>query len=162
MECDAGGAEILGAECPYSAVVRQTEFPNLSIVGPGTRPEELLSKLASREMMKFLEEVERDFDHVLIDSPPLLFMSDAKLLAPVVDGVILVVGAETSTLGMVKRCLKEMDQVNANLMGIVLNKVLPTRGGYLQKNLDLFYEYGADLHDDTVDRDIPEMKVSDY
>jgi Mrp family chromosome partitioning ATPase len=110
-------------------------------MGPGLATEEMVGRLASKDMMDFLESVERDFDHVIIDTPPALLMADAKLLAPVVDGVILVVGVGVSTLGMIQRCLREMEQVDANMLGLVLNGIRSTRGGYLRKNLELYYDY---------------------
>ena len=52
----------------------------------------VVGKLASRDMVAFFEQAEQAFDHVIIDTPPALLMADAKLLAPVVDGVVVVIG----------------------------------------------------------------------
>lgn len=142
LEPSVGLAELLSGEISANTAARATRFPNLRVMGPGLHEAGLAGRLASREMMKFLEQAEEDYDHVVIDSPPVLLMSDAKLLAPVVDGVLVVVGVETTTLGMVKRCLRELDQANANLLGVVLNGIRPTRGGYLKSNLDQFHRYG--------------------
>jgi len=90
-----------------------------------------------------LERAEHDFEHVIIDSPPALLMSEAKFLAPIADGVIMVVGVGKSTMGMVQRCLREMNQVGANVAGIVLNGIRFTRGGYLRQNIRMFYDYNA-------------------
>lgn len=141
FEPSLGLAELLAGDISAHSAARATRFANLRVMGPGLHAEGLSGQLASREMMKFLEQAEEDYDHVIIDSPPALLMSDAKLLAPVVDGVIMVVGVETTTLGMARRCLRELDQANANLLGVVLNGIRPTRGGYLKSNLDLFHGY---------------------
>jgi Mrp family chromosome partitioning ATPase len=138
--------------------------PNVEIIGPGLRGKDLSSKLASREMTEFLESVEREFDHVIIDSVPSLLMSDAKLLAPIVDGVLVVIGVGVSTRGMVSRCLNEMGQVNAEVIGIVVNGIRPTRGGYLRRNLDMYYRYSDETENKVSYEDIsdiPEIKIVD-
>jgi len=136
-----GLAEVLAGGRTMDSVVRGASFPNLFVMGPGYRSEELVSKLASREMMEFLEQAEQAYEHVILDTPPALLMAEAKLLAPVADGVILVVGVNVSSGGMVKRCLRELRDVGANVIGVVLNGVRPTRGGYLAQNLEQYYSY---------------------
>jgi hypothetical protein len=76
-------------------------------------------------------------------------MADAKLLAPVVDGVILVVGAEVSSLGMVRRALSELQQIGSNVIGVVLNRAKHVAGGYMRDNLEKFYNYGNEPVDAT-------------
>ena len=159
LEPQAGLAEVLFNGTSYETVARNTEFQNLLVMGPGLSTDELRGKLASREMMELLEDVEKDFDHIIIDSPPALFMADAKFLAPVVDGVIVVVGAGVSTRGMIKRCVRELEQANSSLIGFVLNKIRPTRGGYLRDNMDMFYRYAERNGNGAAKPDIPEMEV---
>jgi len=159
-----GLSEVLYQGIPPNAVLRPTEVPNVEIIGPGLRGKDLSSKLASREMTEFLESVEREFDHVIIDSVPSLLMSDAKLLAPIVDGVLVVIGVGVSTRGMVSRCLNEMGQVNAEVIGIVVNGIRPTRGGYLRRNLDMYYRYSDETENKVSYEDIsdiPEIKIVD-
>ena len=160
LEPSFGLAELLRGEISAHSAARATRFANLRVMGPGLHEEGLSGRLASREMMKFLEQAEEDYDHVIIDSPPALLMADAKLLAPVVDGVLMVVGVDTTTLGMARRCLRELDQANANLLGVVLNGIRPTRGGYLKSNLDLFHAYGDRQAKETASvQEYPEMQV---
>jgi capsular exopolysaccharide synthesis family protein len=160
LERGPGLSDILCDHEVASDMIRVTEFPNLCVLGPGFRGEELAPKLASRDTVEFLEKAEQSFDHVIIDSPSSLLMSDAKLLAPVVDGVVLVVGVSVSSRGMMRRCLSEMQQIGANVVGVVLNGVKPTRGGYLGRNLDMYYAGDEQtLEPSTPDDDLPEMKV---
>ncbi len=146
LERGPGLAEILHEERDPSELIRTTRFKNVYVLGPGSDREELGSKLASREMARFLEWAEQKYDHIILDTPPTLIMSDAKFVAPIADGVILVVGVGVSTLGMVRRTLTEMHQVGARIQGIVLNGLKRTRGGYMDKNLEAYYGYGKD-HD---------------
>lgn len=137
----AGLAEVMLGTHTLESVIQPTRFANLSVLGPGFQEKDVLGKLASREALQALEEAEASFDHVIIDTPPSLLMSEAKLLAPVADGVFLVVGADVSTVGMVRRCVRDLREVGANLVGVVLNGVRPTRGGYLRDNLAMYYAY---------------------
>jgi len=156
-----GLSEVLYGNAALARVARQTEFANLEVLGPGFATEALAGGLASRNMMEFLEKAEQDYDHVIVDTPPSLLMSDAKLLAPLVDGVIVVVGVGVSTQGMVRRCLREMEQVDANVIGLVLNGIRVTRGGYLRRNLDLYYGYGENRGHPRERRRPPTAKVAD-
>jgi len=136
-----GLAELLENMDAREELIRRTQFENLGIIGPGLNPKALAGRLASREMMDFMEWADEHFDHIIIDTPPLLFMSDAKLIAPAIDGVIFVVGIGQSSLGMVSRGLRELELLRANTIGIVLNGIRSLRGGYLKKNQKLFYAY---------------------
>jgi capsular exopolysaccharide synthesis family protein len=136
-----GLAEVLAGEYTADDVVQPTSIENVMVMGPGFSDRDLTGKLASRQALEFFEQAEEHFDHVIIDTPPCLLMSDAKLLAPVMDGVIMVVGVGVSTTGMMRRCLQDIQQGGAHVLGIVVNGVKPTRGGYLRRNLEDFYSY---------------------
>jgi len=141
MEPGPGLGDILFGKREPNEIVRQTDYSNLYVIGPGKQRDIVIGKLASRDMVAFFEQAEQAFDHVIIDTPPALLMADAKLLAPVVDGVVVVVGVGASTTGMVQRCLTDLRQIGANVIGLVLNKARATRGGYLRTNLLQYYDY---------------------
>ncbi len=144
MDPAEGLSDVLCGDITAENAVRPTDYPNLWALGPGTRSKELVGKLASREAVEFLEQTEEVYDHIIIDSPPCLLMSDAKLVAPLADGVIMVVGAGVSSLGMLRRAINDMHGVGASLVGIVLNGIRPHRGGYLRHNVRLYYDYPDD------------------
>lgn len=146
LERGPGLAELLHGEGEISDYIRETPFSGLQVLGPGLDSERLAGRLASRELLQFLSSVENEFDQVLFDTPPALLVSDAKLLAPVVDSVIVVAGAGVSTLGMVRRCLRDLEQGNARLLGMVLNRVRRLRGGYMADNLRMYYAYSRPYH----------------
>lgn len=137
-----GLAEVLDQELAPEDAVRVTEHEHVALIGPGLDCEELANRLASRNMVKFLEWAEREFDHVVLDTPPLLLMAEAKLVAPVVDAVLVVCGVGKSTRGMLRRCLRDLNQIGAVVTGLVLNGVRRTRGGYMQANSRKYYGYG--------------------
>jgi capsular exopolysaccharide synthesis family protein len=154
-----GLSEVLFGSYPLAEVVQQTVFPGLFVLTAGYEPDRLAAKLASREMMQLVEDAERHFDHVIIDTPPELLLSDAKLLAPVVDGVVVVVGAGVSTLGMFRRCMADLEQVGANMLGIVLNGIRPSLGGHLKRDLALFDRYFSGRAARKAPEPVPEMQL---
>jgi Mrp family chromosome partitioning ATPase len=82
-----------------------------------------------------------EYDQVLIDGAPSLVVSDSCVLGTMVDGVVLVVRAQANTAGVVQRMRDMLDRVGAHVLGVVLNGMRTTAGGYLRKNYDTFYEY---------------------
>ena len=82
-------------------------------------PSELLS---GRRMDAFAEELSRRFDYVIIDSAPILAVSDAAALSRHVDGVLLVAQAKRVSLPQLRECLTHLERVGAPLLGIVLNR----------------------------------------
>lgn len=121
--------------------MRQTRIEGLYVLGPGLDANELIGELSSKSMLEFLERAKAEFDHVILDTTPWLTMADARLITPLADDVLVVVGSEISTHGMIRRCLRELDEIDANVIGIVLNRVRSTYGGYIKKNHKLFYGY---------------------
>ncbi|MBI4559339.1 MAG: AAA family ATPase [Candidatus Hydrogenedentes bacterium] len=159
LEPGPGLSEALSGQYDSNNLIRATEFPNLAILGPGLQSDDMIGKLASREIVAFLERAEESFEHIIIDTPPALLMSDTKLLGPIVDGVIVVAGVGVSTIGMLRRCLQDLQQIGANVTGIVLNGLRPTRGGYLRQNQKLYYTYSHGRGNGASSRDFAPVKV---
>jgi capsular exopolysaccharide synthesis family protein len=90
-------------------------------------PAELIS---SERMKELLRELSRQFDHILIDSPPLISVTDPVILSTMVDGSILVVQSGKSTRELVRRARRELAGVGARVFGVVLNNVNVKREGY--------------------------------
>jgi capsular exopolysaccharide synthesis family protein len=81
-------------------------------------------------MKKLLSSIQENYDYVFIDSPPVVTVTDAVVLAPVVDGVILVIQAGKTEIGAVSRAKEILESVKANILGVVLNRVKESHGGY--------------------------------
>lgn len=135
-----GLGELLGGEPLQHDPDQATDFQNLFVLGPGLNSRDLLSRMASRAMRDFLAGAEEVFDHVIIDTPATLLMSEARLLAPVVDGVVVVVGAGVSTFGMVRRCLRTLEDTGGRVLGVALNGLRQSPFGYLKHNLSMYYD----------------------
>jgi len=87
---------------------------------PPTNPTELLSSPVFGEL---IDSLSNQYDHVFIDSPPALLVSDPVIIATKVDGVIVVVRSGTATKTSLLRVTESMLRNKANLLGFVLNSV---------------------------------------
>ena len=92
-------------------------------------------------MRQFIAHVTAEFEQVIFDGAPSLVVTDAKVLATLTDGVLLVVRAGANTYGIVQRTRDDIQRVGARLIGVAVNGVRVTSGGYLRKSYETFYEY---------------------
>src|SRR6266481_1410681 len=124
-----------------SATVQQTIaispiLPNLFIMPAGTPPPNPAELLASSNMKDVLNELREQFDHVVIDTPPTLSVTDAVVLSPRVDAIILVIRSGQTTKQALRRARDILMQVNAHVTGVLLNAVDLTSPDYYY-----YYEY---------------------
>ena len=138
---EAGLSDALSAQTKWEQCVHATKVPNLSVMSSGPLPPNPNELLGGELAKCILAEMCGQFDQVIFDGPPLLLISDASVLAGLVDGVVLVVRAGVNTYGIVQRCRDTLNRLGAHTMGVVLNGVRTTVGGYLRKNYETFYEY---------------------
>jgi Mrp family chromosome partitioning ATPase len=78
---------------------------------------------------------------VIIDGPPILLVSDAKLLARLVDGTVLVFNAAATSRGAAQRTIRELREVNATIVGCVLFAVTAMKGGYFREQFKSYRKY---------------------
>ena len=96
---------------------------NLRILPSGPQPPNPSEMLGSKRMTEIVEELKSIADYVLFDSPPVIAVTDAAVLATRVDGVLLVIKAGKTRREMAQRAKAVLEKVNANLLGVVLNDV---------------------------------------
>jgi capsular exopolysaccharide synthesis family protein len=97
--------------------------PNLSVIPSGPVPPNPAELISSEPMMAMLRDLRSRFKHVIIDSPPLLVVTDATILSSLVEGSILVVESGVTPKKLVLRARRALDTANARVLGVVLNKV---------------------------------------
>jgi non-specific protein-tyrosine kinase len=102
----------------------------LNVLPSGELPPNPAELLGSLRMQSLLDELTAQGDIVLIDSPPVLPVTDAAVLAQYVDGVLLVIDAGRTRLDAARQALQSLRQVGANVLGAVLNGVPERRGAY--------------------------------
>lgn len=106
--------------------VLQPYAESLTVLGCGPIPPNPSELLGSNAMSELVRELESRFDHVIIDAPPLLPVTDAAVLSRVADGTIVVVGAGVVNRDQLSKALASLDNVDANVLGLVMNR-LPLR-----------------------------------
>ena len=112
------------------ATILKTSIENLFLLPSGSSPANPAELLDSNRMSFLLSYLTRRFDRVVLDSPPILPASDAVILAPQTDGVVLMVKTGQMNRDMVQKAVEQLRVAQANLIGVVLNQVDVKREGY--------------------------------
>ncbi len=108
-------------------MVRDTGYENLQILASGRVPPNPAELLGSEQMGKLLAALREVSDFVLIDGAPLLPVSDSVTLAPLVDAVLFVADAQNTHRSAVDYGMKQLQQINAPVLGAVLNNFDPSK-----------------------------------
>ena len=122
-------------------IIHKTDVVNLSVVFSGPKPPNPAGLFSSPRMVEFLASQREIYDYVIIDGPPSLVVLDAKVISSMVDGTIDVVYAEEESRGMVNRMNRELGQMKANVIGVMLNGVQHRKGGYFKKAFKTYSSY---------------------
>lgn len=112
-----GGVSLPDAICRLSAM------PNLFVLPAGTPPPNPAELLASSQMVEVLAELRQHYDHIVLDTPPTLSVTDAVVLSTRADAVVLVIRCGQTTKPALRRSREILGQVNARVAGVLLNAV---------------------------------------
>ncbi len=118
-----GMADFLSREVSLESVVSKTGIENLFIVTSGQTPERPAELIASARMKAFIKEASLKFKKVVIDTPPIIPVTDAAILASLTSGTILVIESGKSTRPLLLDSKSLLEKVNAKLLGIVVNNI---------------------------------------
>jgi exopolysaccharide transport family protein len=105
------------------AIVPSSILPDLDILPAGTPPPNPAELLASSKMRNVLEELRQQYDHVVIDTPPTLSVTDAVVMSTSADAVVLVIRSGHTTKPALRRAREILTQVNARVCGVLVNAV---------------------------------------
>lgn len=117
---------------------------NLFLLPTGTIPPNPSEMLASNRLKVLFERLQAMYDVLVIDSPPILPASDALILAPNTDGVLMVIKTGMLNKDMVGRAIEQLKNAKANLLGVVLNHVDTRREGYYKYYYKYYSKYYGD------------------
>jgi capsular exopolysaccharide synthesis family protein len=131
----AGEADLAAATQPCPAV------PNLSLMPCGPRPANPAELLTSPKFQEVLAELRDAYDFVVIDSPPVLAVSDPSAVAPRADGVLMVFRMTKSAGPAAERAREQLLAVGARLIGVVVNATADRAGGYSGYGYGYNYQY---------------------
>lgn len=135
-----GLSNILITRDNYKDYINNSPVENLDIITCGVIPPNPSELLTSNAMKKFIDKTKEDYDLVFLDSPPVGTVTDAAILSTIVDGTILVAASGVVELDAILAAKELLSKVNANVIGIVLNKLdKKAHGNYYYYQ---YYYYG--------------------
>jgi capsular exopolysaccharide synthesis family protein len=114
---------LTGGATLQQAVARSPMLPNLFVLPAGTPPPNPAELMASSQMFDLLAELREQYDHVVVDTPPTLSVTDAVVLSTRADAVVLVIRSSQTTKPALRRARDILAQVNARVAGVLLNAV---------------------------------------
>lgn len=141
VQCLTGRIELKGAILPVVGV------ENLSVVPCGPIPPNPAEVLSSPLCADLLRRLRNQFDYVLVDSPPLLSVADSRILATLVDAVVLVARAHSTPYDVVRRARTLLYGSGARILGVALNDLDLERNSFGYQQYTYGYGYGHDGHD---------------
>jgi capsular exopolysaccharide synthesis family protein len=127
---------LTGSTTLEQAITRTAILPNLFVLAAGTPPPNPAELLASSNMRDVLAQLREKYDHIVIDTPPSLSVTDAVVLSPRADAVVLVIRSGQTTKQALRRARDILTQVNAKVVGVLLNAVDLSSPDYYY-----YYEY---------------------
>lgn len=111
---------------PESLIQSSRDLPNLKVITSGPIPPNPAELLSSNEMKNLLQYLKGTYKHIVIDSPPAIFFTDAAILSIIVDGVVLVTLAGKSSIHLTRRFKQRLSSIGARIYGVVLNGIRAT------------------------------------
>ena len=121
----------------------ETHIPNLHVIPAGRTPPNPSEILGSTRMQALLAQLQQDFDKIIIDSPPLIPVTDSLVAAKAVEGVVIVVRAGKTARGIVRSAVESLERIGAHVFGAVLLGVDTAHHGYYSQQY-YGYTYTAD------------------
>ena len=150
-----GLSDYLSGQNTLEEVVHHShKHENLSFITCGTHSPKPYELLESDEMKNLIEELRKEYDYIIIDTPPILLISDALAVAPFTDGVALVCRHQVSYVSDITRALNSLNFAHANVLGVIVNdykapKIGKIYGGYKKYYYYNSYSYGSTNPEDT-------------
>ena len=130
IPAEPGLSNLLINQVEATAAIQHVPETKLDVITSGTVPPNPAELLNSPKMGEILQLVKREYDYVLIDSPPLLPATDAQVLSRYVDGTLMVINSGKAEEENVRKAKSLLELAGANLMGFVLNNTKSTVANY--------------------------------
>ncbi|AKJ65173.1 GumC family protein [Kiritimatiella glycovorans] len=136
-----GLTNVLLRDVPVEETIKPTSVPNLHFLPSGRLPRTSLGLLESQRMKELIHNLRSKFDVIFLDSPPVIGISDASILASAVDRVIMVCQYRKYPRDMAMRAKQLLESSNARVSGVVLNNINVMRDDYYYYYHSYYYNY---------------------
>lgn len=113
--------------------IRETDIDNLSILTSGSIPPNPTSLLESTKLEQVVTELEKKYDIIIFDTPPVTGLSDTLILTRLTDAVIIVARSRKTTIELLENTVESLKNVNANIIGVILNRVKKSKNKYYKE-----------------------------
>ena len=124
-----GLADVLVSERSLQGVWHESGQEGLKVLPVGSIPPNPAELLGSKRFAEFLNQMRQEFDHVLVDAPPVGVVSDAAILASEAEGVLLILDAQHTRKGAFRQAIRNLEAVGADMLGVVMNNVKSSKDG---------------------------------
>jgi capsular exopolysaccharide synthesis family protein len=139
-----GLSNFLSGNADLDSVIKKSDVPNLYYIPSGPIPPNPSELIGSKLFKTMMENLGERFDHIVLDSPPVLGFADTIILSTCVDGIILVVLGGKTPRETIQRAKDVLRQVNAKILGVVINRVDIQRSDYGYYYYRYHYYYGKE------------------
>ncbi len=146
---DAGLSNILAGQVDWRTLVQPTAYKNVWLISTGPMPPNAAELLSSDSLERLMKECTSEYDHVIIDSPPILGLADAPLLVRAVEGCLLIVETKGVAVRAIRSSIERLRMAHGNIFGAVLTK-MQYRDSY---GYGLGYGYGYTYGDNNRNTD---------
>ena len=136
-----GLTNYLLGQATIDEVIQTTEIPSLHFIPSGKLPSSSMGILSSAKMKEFVAEMKSRYDYVFLDAPPIMGVSDATVLASMVDMCVLVVQYRKYPQMMTQRAKEMVTKVGGELVGVVLNNINISQDSYYYYYSGYYYDY---------------------
>jgi succinoglycan biosynthesis transport protein ExoP len=137
----AGLTNFLSSDIDKEEILRQTPFENLFIVKSGPIPTSPIELLISDKMDLFISFLRKNFDYIFFDAPPVLVVSDAIAIGPMIDGVVLVARGGQTPIQALKQTSQKLTAHHLKCLGVIINGVnMVEQDGYYAKQYYHYYK----------------------
>jgi len=133
MDRRDGLSELIAGSLSREKAIRHNVMPNVDLITTGTLPPNPAELLMSSAATTLIDELSNDYDLVLLDTTPVLAVSDAMVLAPRAGTVFLLARAGTTTLGEIEESAKRLRNAGAHVKGVIFNDLVATSRRYSGK-----------------------------
>lgn len=131
-----GLSTVLIREAEFEDCVMESGTDGLFLLPSGPIPPNPSEILSSKRFAELIERAKQTYDLILVDSPPVLSVSDALVLTRIADGVLFVLDAQSTNRKLAQKAVASLQQVNARILGVVLNRIKNEPG-----NSQYYYNY---------------------
>ncbi|MCK5580769.1 MAG: CpsD/CapB family tyrosine-protein kinase [Candidatus Omnitrophica bacterium] len=123
VDQEVGLSEVLSGKAEASDALFNLDIENLAFIAAGSVPENPSELLSSNKMKKLLADMKVEFDHIFIDTPPIISVADAGIVGAQADGALMMIQAGRTQRGIIKRATELLNQTHTKVLGHILTNI---------------------------------------